>query len=133
MHLYLSDRSPLNTILTNADGQVLYKVETPFTLGSRTSTVTRVIPNDIPGNEEEPSMQDRYEYFGEVEHNPISSSVLRFGGNQFETNTFFRKAEWAPNGRSRIFTGPDGQEYKWLLQRYTPKARCFSYASRIKS
>ncbi|KAG6861791.1 hypothetical protein C0995_012295 [Termitomyces sp. Mi166 len=131
MHLYLSDHSHLNSVLTNEDGQVLYKIETPHSVGTRTSHITCVVPNGVPRRDEEDtaiSMQDKFAYFGQVEHNLIASSVLHFGGDQFETKKYFRKEGWGICGRTdvevvrhRVFTGIDGREYKWLLRSFSCK------------
>ncbi|TFK34281.1 hypothetical protein BDQ12DRAFT_727059 [Crucibulum laeve] len=45
MHLYLSHNSPWNATYTTSEGQVIYKVETPLRLGTRTATIKRVIPS----------------------------------------------------------------------------------------
>ncbi|KAG5642050.1 hypothetical protein DXG03_003749 [Asterophora parasitica] len=114
MHLYLSTRHHLNSIYSNEEGQALYKVETPSGIASRTSSISYVVPNE--GGDK--SMVDRYAHLAQVDHNAVASSVLRFGGIQYETKDYFRKEGWGAQGRNRIFTGPDGREYKWVLQSY---------------
>ena len=47
MHLYLTRRSHLNSSYVNDDGQVLYKVETPFKFVGLVSTIKSVLPGDI--------------------------------------------------------------------------------------
>ncbi|KAG6819714.1 hypothetical protein H0H93_009330 [Arthromyces matolae] len=124
MHLYLSNSSHLNSSFTNDDGQVLYKVETPFVFGAQVSTVTCVVPNDIPHASDgkvEPSMQDRFAYMGKVEHNLVSSSVIHFGGNAYQTKDYLRKDGWGVYGRNRVFTAADGREYKWLSRSSSSK------------
>ncbi|KAG6916908.1 hypothetical protein DXG01_004741 [Tephrocybe rancida] len=126
MKLNLSGSSPLNSTFTNDDGQALYKVETKIWAISPTSNITCVIPNDIPRREEEDtniSMQDRFAYFGHVEHNMIASAVLHFGDQRYEAKDYFKKDGWGAYGRNRVFTGLDGREYKWLLRSFSPKAR----------
>ncbi|KAF5387170.1 hypothetical protein D9615_002093 [Tricholomella constricta] len=130
MHLYLSTRSPLNSVFSTAEGQALYKVETPMAAGTRTSTISCIVPNDIPQHHSAHtvSMQNRFGHLAQVEHNVISSSILRFGGNEFATKDYFRKVGWGPLCRARfeklwvdrhrVFTGPDGREYKWELLSY---------------
>ncbi|GLB35659.1 hypothetical protein LshimejAT787_0212240 [Lyophyllum shimeji] len=126
MHLYLSTPSPLNATFTNEDGQVMYKVDTPMAVGTRTSTISCVVPNDIPQQQSdssaaEESMKDRFAHLAQVEHNVVGSSVLRFGGKEILTKEYFRKEGWGAYGRHRVFTASDGREYKWLLQTFTPK------------
>lgn len=48
MHLYLTRRSHLNSLYVNDDGQVLYKVETPFKFVGLVSSIKSVLPGDIP-------------------------------------------------------------------------------------
>ncbi|KAG6817036.1 hypothetical protein H0H87_000448 [Tephrocybe sp. NHM501043] len=102
MKLYLSG-SPLNAAYTNEDGQTLYKVETDTWALTPTSTITRVVPNDVPRGEEDDtaivSMQDKFEYLGHVKRGVIAPSVLHFGGQQYEAKKFFRKGEWGLNGQ----------------------------------
>ncbi len=47
MHLYLTKRSHLNSSYVNNDGQVLYKVETPYRLVGRASAIKCALPGDI--------------------------------------------------------------------------------------
>ncbi|KAG5637189.1 hypothetical protein H0H81_005446 [Sphagnurus paluster] len=116
MHLYLSSSSPLHSTFSNEEGQVLYKVETPvMSLSARTSTISCVVPS-TSGPDSTTSMQDTFALLGQVEHNRFSSSVMRFGGNEFKTKDYFRKEGLGPYGRHRVFTASDGREYKWLLQ-----------------
>jgi hypothetical protein len=48
MLLYLTKRSHLNSLYVNNNGQVLYKVETPFNLSGLVSTIKSALPGDIP-------------------------------------------------------------------------------------
>jgi len=48
MHLYLTKRSHLNSLYVNDDGQVLYKVKTPFRFLGLVSTIKSALPGDIP-------------------------------------------------------------------------------------
>ncbi|KAH7330668.1 hypothetical protein B0J17DRAFT_159945 [Rhizoctonia solani] len=43
----LSKTSPRNTILTDPDGNIAYKISTPFTLKNITTTITRADESDI--------------------------------------------------------------------------------------
>ncbi|KAG5637190.1 hypothetical protein H0H81_005447 [Sphagnurus paluster] len=114
MHLYLSSSSPLRSTFSNAEDQVLFKVETPVCLGTLTSSISYVVPNDSDPNGSL-SMQDKFAHLGQVEH---------------KTKDYFRKEGWGPYGcgshmifllRHRVFTASDGREYKWLLQALTSK------------
>jgi hypothetical protein len=97
MLLHLSGRSPLNSVYTNPEGQVLYKTKSPMTMSARTTTVSYVLPNDI-GKEPE-DMCDRFAHLAEVEHNTLASSIIRFRGEEVKTKEYFRKEGWGPLGR----------------------------------
>lgn len=88
MRIILSNDSPVNTILTNEYGQVLYKINTlsPNALHpGKITTISRVIPNDLPdGDAEVIDMQDRYETIAEIEWKKVTSSKLRFHGKEVE-------------------------------------------------
>jgi hypothetical protein len=135
MHLYLTKRSHLNSSYVNNDGQVLYKVETPYRLVGLASTIKSALPGDIgaPGpnrmNEtsphgqtsdndvegdveydvvpndddendieheanEETELQVRFAHLAEIKFNRITSSVIRFRGEEYETRKFFTRKEW---------------------------------------
>ncbi|KAI5991709.1 hypothetical protein F5J12DRAFT_861540 [Pisolithus orientalis] len=106
MHLVLSAESVRNTIMTNENGQVLYKTSTPFSIGTRTTTFYKVVPNSDPDD-----MQDHLEAIGEIEWNLMGSSVMRLHGQEMMTDTFI---PWhGITGRKHTFMGPDGFSYRW--------------------
>jgi hypothetical protein len=176
MHLYLSKSSHLNSSYVNDDGQVLYKVETPFQFKfGLVSTIKSTLPDYIPapgsskingpppyesisdndvkgdvefdaapdddvdendvGLEDAAELRDRFAHLAEIKFNKITSSVMRYRGEEFKTSEFFTKKELGWFGRyvpfqviaetinvillvsysHRAFTGPDGLEYKWIL------------------
>lgn len=117
MNIYLSGFTHLNSVYTHESGQILYKVTTPFVLGSWTSTISKVIlPNDSepprfekfgivePGENEmdqcDADLKDKLEVYAKVDHNLFSTSVLRFNGQAIETSSYFRKEGFGPYGRS---------------------------------
>ncbi|TFK34267.1 hypothetical protein BDQ12DRAFT_763694 [Crucibulum laeve] len=128
MHLYLSHQEPWNATYTTAEGQVIYKVKTPLRLGTWTATIQRVIPNtellDSPvgtPSAVEPNFQDRFGQLGQIEFHNIQSSRIRYQGQDVEASVFFRKSGFGWYGRHRIFTAPDGKEYKWKLGMKAPE------------
>ncbi|RDB19298.1 hypothetical protein Hypma_013596 [Hypsizygus marmoreus] len=190
MHLYLSSQRPLHAVYTNEAGQVLYKVETTCGLGTWTSTISSVVPHDIPrkisdrkppaaaaaplvegesetGGEEggrthgsiggsrvagngpgrssgeleadeaeageEVDMRDRFALLAQVEHKPVASSIMRFGGEEVETKAYFRKKGWGWYGRNRVFRAPDGREYEWLLNMFTPELILYDPHTKTKT
>ncbi|KAF8062553.1 hypothetical protein FPV67DRAFT_1586369 [Lyophyllum atratum] len=121
MHLYLSGREAINSEYANDNGQVLYKVETPQALGTRTSTISMVVAFDVPQRDGEPDMHNRFAHLAEIEHHVLGSSIMRFGGQEHQTKDFFRKeglknGGFSRYGRNRVWTASDGKEYKWLLR-----------------
>ncbi|KAI6144716.1 hypothetical protein BKA82DRAFT_15641 [Pisolithus tinctorius] len=85
MHLILSAESVQNTIMTNENGQVLYKTSTPFSIRTHMTTFYKVVPNSDPDD-----MQDHLEAIGEIKWNLMGSSVIK-----------------------HMFMGPDGFSYRW--------------------
>jgi hypothetical protein len=92
MHLILSHSSPINSVYSNEDGQAIYKVHSPFKFIGRTSTISRILPNDIPGRDDI-VMQDRFARLAQIDWKIISPSRIRFGGIEADVKTFFRKEE----------------------------------------
>ncbi|KAG1732934.1 hypothetical protein EDB19DRAFT_1855240 [Suillus lakei] len=105
----LSTENVRNTVITNEQGQVIYKTDTPFRFSGRTTTIQKVKPND-----DQSHMRDQFDVMGEIEWHIFASSKFRFRGTEVETKEFIpRRGLW---GRKRVFTGPDGCPYRWDLQ-----------------
>ncbi|KAH7924511.1 hypothetical protein BV22DRAFT_501292 [Leucogyrophana mollusca] len=106
MRFTLSSEHVRNTIITNEQGQVVYKTDTPFKLGSRTTTVLKIRPNyDVS------DMRDQFAALGAIEWHTFASSILRFGGEELKTKEFIPCS--GSRQRTYTFTGPDGCSYKW--------------------
>src|SRR3984885_11959349 len=82
MQLYFSNNSPRNAILSNADGQAIYKIDTPKKWGHRISTISKIIPNTTKDD-----MQDRFEEIGQIEWHTIHKTILKTGGSELEYET----------------------------------------------
>jgi hypothetical protein len=107
MNIYLSSRSPWNATFATEDGQILYKVETPLVVGTRTATITRVVPNDSDSPPEatsttpegdhhhdsdaDPDMKDRYAFMASIEFRHLSPSTIKLIGSEFSTKDYFRR------------------------------------------
>ena len=52
MKLTLSRNSPTNSVYRNQDGTPLYRVETPWKLVDKISTITRFVPNSVTAHVE---------------------------------------------------------------------------------
>jgi len=121
MKFYLSTSSPINSAFTNEDGQAIYKVETPLLKLPWVTSISRVIPNDLPQEDADPDMRDNYTFMAQIEFHDISPSKITLVGSEFTAKSYFRKEGWGIYGRHRAFTGPDGLEYKWLLKATVPE------------
>ncbi|KAI5989990.1 hypothetical protein EDD15DRAFT_2370319 [Pisolithus albus] len=106
MRLTLSSEGVRNTVMTNENGQVLYKTSTPYRFGTRTTALYKVVPNADPDD-----MRDHLETIGEIEWHLMSSSVMRLHGREMMTDTFIPSHGFTR--RKRTFTGPDGLSYRW--------------------
>ncbi|KAG2752692.1 hypothetical protein P692DRAFT_20724934 [Suillus brevipes Sb2] len=107
----LSTERICNTVITNEQGQIIYKTKTPFKLhGVRTTTIQKIRPN-----EDQSDMRDQFDVMGEIEWHILDSSKFRFRGTEVETKEFIpKKGFW---GRKRVFTGPDGRPYRWDMKK----------------
>jgi hypothetical protein len=142
MRLYLSTRKPWNSVYTTEDGQVIYKTTTPRKIWGRKTSIERIVPSKEIGD-----MCDEFTHLAEVDYRVFSSSYIRYGGQDLETREFFRKGARSWCGRSvistkcdyqyvtdsnrgRVFTGPDGIEYKWKFGVRVPEVhQSFCYSS----
>jgi len=121
MKLYLSTSSPLNSVFTNEDGQAIYKVKIPMFKLPLVTSISRVIPNDLPQEDADPDMRDNYTFMAQIDFHVISPSKIKLAGSEFTSKNYFRKEGWGIYGRHRAFTGPDNRQYKWLLKATVPK------------
>jgi hypothetical protein len=80
---YLSSEYVRSTVITNEQGQIIYKTDTPFRLGTRTTTIYKIKPNDDCSD-----MRDQFSVIGEIEWHAFSSSKFRFGGTEVTTKDF---------------------------------------------
>lgn len=106
MDYYLTSRSVINTNYTTSSGQVLYKVQTPFKLANRFTTISRVVPApDIQGEE----MRDVFEEIASIEWKTFKygGDVVhyeKFGSMEdgIQVSKLFRKSGFGWYGRSVI-------------------------------
>ena len=90
MRLVLSIERVRNTVMTNEEGQVIYKTSTPFRLGTRTTTLYKDVPNEDPED-----MLDSFEAIGEIVWHVIGPSMMRLHGEEMKMNQFIpRKGFW---------------------------------------
>ncbi|SJL09014.1 uncharacterized protein ARMOST_12390 [Armillaria ostoyae] len=131
MNLYQTSSGTLNNSYANESGQVIYKVSTPHKFSGRvTTTVSRIVPSDYEPPREEDSelgnhksarseevdFKDRFAPLGYIDWKTFVSSVMRYNGTEVKATKYLKKHGWGWYGRNRVFKGPDGKEYKWILR-----------------
>jgi hypothetical protein len=90
MELVFSRNDPINTTITTAGGQVLYKIETPGTdvvLPGKSTTIKGIAPN-VTNNALEIDMQDRFHELAVIDWNLTESSKLRYNGMELNLSEF---------------------------------------------
>ncbi|KAG5646717.1 hypothetical protein DXG03_002399 [Asterophora parasitica] len=120
MKLYLSSPRAFNSTFHNAHGQAIYKSRTSSSAFGRTTTVSRIIRNEVLSDY---SMRDIFGHLAQIEWKPFASSILRLHGREMRTRSFFRKEGWGICGRDRVFAAPDGRQYRWKLGTAIPELR----------
>ncbi|TFK24651.1 hypothetical protein FA15DRAFT_669378 [Coprinopsis marcescibilis] len=118
MQLVMSSRKPWSASFSTSEGQVLYRSECPWALGTRTATIYKVIPSEVTPVVGGISMQDQFSKIGEVKFHLLSSSKITIGTNNYTSSTLFRRSgiNLLGLGSDRVFTGPDGREYRWVMR-----------------
>ncbi|KAJ8583985.1 hypothetical protein M405DRAFT_774760 [Rhizopogon salebrosus TDB-379] len=97
-----------NTVITNRQGMVVYKTNTPEPTFDWLGTTTIYKPKP---NADQYDTSDQFEVMGEIEWHIFRPSKFRFGGNEVEAKRFIERRGLM--GRKRVFTGPDGRSYRW--------------------
>ncbi|KAJ1310720.1 hypothetical protein OPQ81_009243 [Rhizoctonia solani] len=90
----LSKTSPLNTVLSDPGGNVVYEVSTPFKLGDSETTIKR---------------GDRI--IATIQWKIFHKSTLTMGGKSFAINEVFPRSKQMST--SRVYTMPNGEKFKW--------------------
>ncbi|KAF5379133.1 hypothetical protein D9615_005855 [Tricholomella constricta] len=119
MQLYLSGPRAFHSTYHDANGQAIYKVRTSSQVFGRTTTVSRILRNEILYDH---SMRDIFGHLAQIEWKSFRSSILRFYGREMRTRSFFKKQGWGWHGCDRVFAAPDGREYRWKLGTAAPEA-----------
>ncbi|KAL4259833.1 protein of unknown function DUF6593 [Pleurotus pulmonarius] len=92
---------PRNNILQE-DGRTVYKIVTPWAMIGRNTTISKIGDDGSTRT------------VAEIEWHSIASSILKFGGEEVSTSDYFRSTMLSGIINSnRIFTAPNGREYKW--------------------
>jgi len=81
MILTLSSSSVLNTVFTDERGLPVFKSDTPFRLGVRTTTISRQ-------TSDRSKMEDPIEVVGRINWHYLGSSIFTIGGTKLESDAF---------------------------------------------
>ncbi|KAJ6624440.1 hypothetical protein B0H10DRAFT_2324961 [Mycena sp. CBHHK59/15] len=144
----LSTHKPINDTYSDAEsGVAQYKVQTEIKMHDTTTTISRRINNDVLRREEDEGADAaNSEWFGLLAYiywHVVGSTVIRFGGQDIDAATFFRKENFSLYGwrvrifipadsiesglitkdREHVFTAQDGKEYRWSHTLYTMKLK----------
>ncbi|KAF8652784.1 hypothetical protein AX16_004176 [Volvariella volvacea WC 439] len=134
MKLLLSKSSHLSADYTNEAGELLYRARKNSQLWTTTTNISKRIPPTAPhlssGSRRvgegkrtrvHDQVQDQFAHLAQVYFRQYGSDKIVMGGQKFYVSSFFRKEGLSWGGRDRIFTGPDGKEYRWILGYWEPK------------
>jgi hypothetical protein len=109
MQLFLTTGTPSNAVYTDASGAPQYKVNTPFKVHHRTTSISRVVEHEIPrrhsgsssGGNESPLEEGvrRFANLATIDWRVFDSSVIHFRGQELAVRDFFRKEGWGWYGR----------------------------------
>ncbi|KAF4607624.1 hypothetical protein EYR38_001696 [Pleurotus pulmonarius] len=114
MKLILSEGyEPKNATLSLPNGQPMYYTDTPLQLIDRTTTIYRAESNQIQPTSRDGASQFQFAPMAQIEWHKFDSTILRFEGSEFDSDSLFRTTGFGWYGSSRIFLAPDGNEYKW--------------------
>ncbi|KAF4585282.1 hypothetical protein EYR40_002119 [Pleurotus pulmonarius] len=98
---FTTGEDPRNNILQE-DGRTVYKIVTPWAMIGRNTTISKIGDDGSTRT------------VAEIEWHSIASSILKFGGEEVSTSDYFRSTMLSGIINSnRIFTAPNGREYKW--------------------
>ncbi|CAE6509865.1 unnamed protein product [Rhizoctonia solani] len=102
----LTKDDPSNTVLTDPDGDIAYKISTSYKFPNETTTITRADESDI---------------VAVVHWNAIGKNTITMNGITQNINDVFPHSSKTKS--SRLVTTEDGETLKW---KYTVKLYCIS-------
>ncbi|KAH6907028.1 hypothetical protein BKA70DRAFT_1563387 [Coprinopsis sp. MPI-PUGE-AT-0042] len=109
MLLHVTTGDTQNSTFCTESGQTVYRAVTPFQVIGRTCTIDRVVAEpDSP----------QFSQVGTIEFHNIRPTKITWGQMATDSREFFRRRSlwsggWGHLTSDRIFTGPDGVEYRW--------------------
>ncbi|KAH7330664.1 hypothetical protein B0J17DRAFT_679051 [Rhizoctonia solani] len=105
----LSRDSPRNTVLTDPDGNIVYKISSPFTLKNYTTTITRADESDV---------------VAVIHWSVVHKDKITMNGVTQTIDDAFPKSRKL--GISRVHTTAEGEQFKW---KYSTRLYCVSKPS----
>lgn len=84
MNLHLLNNSPINTVLSNDAGEVLYTITTPWKLPRRTTKLYQHV-HDADGAGERKGL-------ARIHWHTVRSSRLVYNGKIYDMNTFLKRS-----------------------------------------
>lgn len=84
MNLHLSNNSPINTVLSNDAGEVLYTITTPWKFPRRTTTIYQHV-HDADATDERTEL-------AQIHWHTVRSSRLVYNGQIYDMNTFLKRS-----------------------------------------
>jgi len=120
MQFTLSNSVPLNTVFTDEDGLPMYKVQTPFKLlGEKKTTISRMTHVESIGSSNGKKAGKNGEHYTQLAviewKNDVSESLFKFREKETTVGEYFQAYKQGWRGKDRVFSGPDGQDYRWRM------------------
>ncbi|KAJ7585089.1 hypothetical protein C8J56DRAFT_1053483 [Mycena floridula] len=138
MNLHIPGPSFANSDYSDDSGHVIYRVHTPFKFSGATSSITRVIPSgsdtsfqadgdsalDAADHRIDNLLAGRFAHLAQIDWKAFDAtlSTLRYCGEESTLREFFTKGTHSSWGvKDRLFSTPDGQQYRWVLGARVPQ------------
>ncbi|KAE9405830.1 hypothetical protein BT96DRAFT_988075 [Gymnopus androsaceus JB14] len=103
----------------------------PNASGEASNTAGHEATNPLATRKSRPTLDregTNFTYLAQIDWRVFKSSKIRFGegqysyaGREVHVKDLFKKQGWGWWGRHRVFTGEDGNEYRWRLGRTRPE------------
>ncbi|OBZ75166.1 hypothetical protein A0H81_04955 [Grifola frondosa] len=124
MELHFSRNFVANTVLSDSDGQLCYRICTPFKWSNKTTVIYRICRGDNvasktdngDGSDEPYGSVNVEEELAKIHWHVLDSSKLEYGGQIVDISKFMPRN--GALGRTRTFKGPDDCSYIWHLGRF---------------
>jgi hypothetical protein len=119
MRFFIGWTNPLNSTLVDENGKVRYRIQTPFALSNRTTTLTR--PNAAPdsidttGGSSVLPVADGIDMIvvGRIHWKHLNPSTLSYKGFEMPIKEYMKRSSIFSG--KRTFTASDGCSYTWVL------------------